>query len=61
VPSYSCVESEIQETLQLISEGKVDLATLITNRYHLQQAVEALENARSPTSGVKTVIKSGRS
>ena len=61
VPSYSCVESEIQETLQLISEGKVDLATLITNRYRLQQAVEALENARSPTSGVKTVIKSGRS
>src|SRR3989475_584043 len=28
VPSYSCVESEIQETLQLISEGKVDLAIL---------------------------------
>jgi len=61
VPSYSCVESEIQESLQLISEGKIDLATLITNRYHLQHAVEALENACSPTSGVKTVIKSGRS
>src|SRR5947209_19324231 len=61
VPSYSCVESEIQETLQLISEGKVDLATLITNRYRLQQAVEALENARSPTSGVKTVSKCARS
>jgi len=61
VPSYSCVESEMQETLQLTSEGSIDLATLITNRYRLQQALEALENARSPTSGVKTVIKSASS
>jgi len=58
VPSYSCVEEEIQETLQLVSERRIDLSTLITNRYHLQQASEALENARSPNSGVKTVIKS---
>jgi len=58
IPSYSCVEPEIQETLQLISEGKLDITSLITNRYNLRQAIEALENARSPTSGVKTVIKS---
>jgi L-iditol 2-dehydrogenase len=61
IPSYSCVESEIQETLQLVSEGKLDLARLITNRYSLQRAVDALESARSPISGVKTVIKSAAS
>ncbi|HZD13460.1 MAG TPA: zinc-binding dehydrogenase, partial [Candidatus Binatus sp.] len=56
VPSYSCIEPEIKETLQLMSQEKIDVSRLITNRYPLNRSVEALDNARNPASGVKTVI-----
>lgn len=56
VPSYSCVESEMQEVLALLAEGKLDLKRLVTSKYPLREAVNALENARSPSLGVKTII-----
>lgn len=46
---------EFQTASRLIAEGHLDLAPMITHRYPLSQALEALETARSG-KGVKVVI-----
>lgn len=46
---------EFRTASRLIADGRVDLAPMITHRYALSQALEALETARSG-EGVKVVI-----
>lgn len=54
--SYSCVEAEISRALHLVQRKAVDLTSMITHRFPLKQAPEALEFAGSSTSAVKTII-----
>lgn len=56
--SYSCLEPEIHETLQLVRSRKLDLKGLITDRFTLQEAVQAFESARTSRTSLKTIIVS---
>ncbi len=56
VTSYSCVEAEIQATLRLLAKKTIDLASMITHRFQLNEAPEALEFAASSRVAVKTMI-----
>jgi L-iditol 2-dehydrogenase len=54
--SYSCVESEIRTAINLVSQGSLDLQHLITDKFTLNEAVEAFHHARSSRSTIKTII-----
>ncbi len=56
ITSYSCVESDIQEAARLASEKTIDLASLITHRFKLDESVEALQFAMTSKEAVKTII-----
>ncbi len=58
VTSYSCVEADMHEGARLASTKAVDLASLITHRFHLGDAVMALQFARSSKDAVKILITS---
>ncbi len=56
VTSYSCVESEIQTALKMVTRGQVHLAAMITHRFSLKDADKALMLAGSGQDVVKTMI-----
>ncbi len=56
ITSYSCVEGEIERTLDLVRKKGVDLRTMITHRFPLREAPKALESAANSPSAVKTMI-----
>lgn len=56
ITSYSCVEAEMQEAIDLVVENRLDLKRLITDRFKLQDAVLALESARTSKISLKTMI-----
>ena len=56
VTSYSCIESDIHAALALLIKGEIDLRSMITDRYVLRDAPEAIEHARTSRTAVKTVI-----
>lgn len=58
VTSYSCVESDIHRALSLISEGSLDLRSMVTDRFALRDAPKALEHAQTSQTAVKTLIMS---
>ena len=58
VTSYSCVEPEIRRALNLVSRKAIDLGSLVTHRFPLKEAPEALEFAGSSPAAVKTMIVS---
>jgi L-iditol 2-dehydrogenase len=54
--SYSCLESEMQEAIQLVLSKRLSLKELITNRFALQEAVQAFKSARTSQASLKTII-----
>ncbi len=56
ITSYSCVEADIQEALKLVSEKTLDLASMVTHRFPLREAVAALQFATISQDAVKTLI-----
>lgn len=54
--SYSCVETEMHEAISLVMNKMLDLRTLITDRFHLKDAITAFENARTSKTAVKTIV-----
>lgn len=49
-----------KRAIRLVSEGYIDLKPLVTHRYKLEDAVEALETASRPERGsIKTMILDG--
>jgi L-iditol 2-dehydrogenase len=58
VTSYSCVESDIHRALALVSEGSLDLRSMVTDRFALRDAPKALEYAQTSQTAVKTLIVS---
>jgi L-iditol 2-dehydrogenase len=59
VTSYSCVESDIHTALDFLTRGDIDLQSMVTDRFALQDAPKALEHARTSRTTVKTMIVSG--
>lgn len=60
ITSYSCVESDMHQTLELLARRALDLKPMITDRFVIKDASRALENARTSKTAVKTVIESER-
>jgi len=58
VTSYSCVESDIHRALSILARGDIDLRSMVTDRFVLRDAPNALEQARTSRTAVKTIITS---
>ncbi len=56
VTSYSCVESDIQRAIELLVEKKIELSSMVTDRFALRDASKALEHARASKTAIKTMI-----
>jgi L-iditol 2-dehydrogenase len=54
--SYSCVEAEMEEAIRLVSEKRLDLNSLISDRFKLRDVGKAMEFARTSKTGIKTII-----
>lgn len=56
VTSYSCVESDIHHALDIFLKGDLDLHSMITDRFSIDHAPEAIESARTSHNPIKTMI-----
>lgn len=54
--SYSCVEAELAEAVKLVSEKRLDLKTLVSDRFKLRDAQKAVEHAKTSKTAIKTII-----
>ena len=54
--SYSCIEAEMEESIRLVSEKKLDLKGLISDRFKLRDAEKAMEFAKTSKTAIKTII-----
>ena len=54
--SYSCVEAEMEEAIRLVSEKRLDLKSLITDRFKIRDAEKAMECAKTSKTVIKTII-----
>lgn len=58
VTSYSCVEADIHRVIELLLKKDIELGSMITDNFPIREAALAIENARTSTSAIKTVIRS---
>jgi len=56
ISSYSCLESDIHRTLEFLAKGDIDLRSMITDRFLLEDAPKALESARVSRTAIKTMV-----
>jgi len=54
--SYSCVEAEMEEAIRLVSEKRLDLKSLITDRFKIRDAEKAMAFAKTSKTAIKTII-----
>jgi L-iditol 2-dehydrogenase len=54
--SYSCVEAELKEAIKLVSEKRLDLKSLVSDRFKLRDAEKAMESAKTSKTSIKTII-----
>ena len=58
ISSYSCVEPEMHEAIKLVSQRRLNLKSLISDRFKLREADKGLEHARSSKTAIKTIVTS---
>jgi L-iditol 2-dehydrogenase len=56
IPSYAASEIETNEALKVIAERKVDIASLITHRFDISKAAEAVKCAHEAKDSMKVII-----
>jgi len=56
IPSYAASEIETNEALKLIAEKKADMASLITHRFDITRAAEAVKCAHEAKDAMKVII-----
>lgn len=56
ITSYSCTEVEMYEAIRLVSEKRLDLQALISDRFRLMEADKALQHARNSKTAIKTIV-----
>ena len=54
--SYSCVEAELAEAVMLVSEKRLDLKSMVSDRFKLRDAEKAMEFARTSKTAIKTIL-----
>ena len=58
LPSGYSIKKEIESALDLISSGKIDIKSLITNRFSIEESQKAFDLAHNPEGSMKIVITS---
>jgi L-iditol 2-dehydrogenase len=56
IPSYAASEIETNQALRLISEKRVDMASLITHRFDIKNAAEAVKCAHEARDAMKVIV-----
>ena len=56
IPSYASSEIETNEALKLIAEKRVDMATLITHRFDITKAADAVKCAHEAKDAMKVIV-----
>jgi L-iditol 2-dehydrogenase len=56
IPTYAASEKETNKALQLIAERRIDVNPLITHRFDLRSAQEAIKCAHEAKDAVKVVV-----
>jgi L-iditol 2-dehydrogenase len=56
IPSYAASEIETNEALKLIAEKKADMASLITHRFDIKDAAEAVKCAHEAKDAMKVIV-----
>ena len=54
--SYSCIEAEMEEAIRLVSEQRLDLKSLISDRFRLKESQKAMEFAKASKTAIKTIV-----
>lgn len=54
--SYSCVEAELEQAIKLVSERRLDLKSLISDRFKLVDIERAMEFAKKSKTAIKTIV-----
>ena len=54
--SYSCVEAELAEAVMLVSEKRLDLKSMVSDRFKLRDAEKAMEFAKTSKTAIKTIV-----
>jgi L-iditol 2-dehydrogenase len=54
--SYSCLEAEMEEAIRFVSERRLDLKSLISDRFKLRDAEKAMEFAKTSKTAIKTIV-----
>jgi L-iditol 2-dehydrogenase len=58
IPSYAASEIETNEALKLIAEKQVDMASLITHRFDITKAADAVKCAHEAKDAMKVIVTS---
>jgi L-iditol 2-dehydrogenase len=56
IPSYAASEIETNEALKLIAEKQVDMASLITHRFDITKAADAVKCAYEAKDAMKVIV-----
>jgi L-iditol 2-dehydrogenase len=56
IPSYAASEVETNEALKLVTEKRVDMASLITHRFDITEAADALKCAHEAKEAIKVIV-----
>jgi len=59
IPSYSTSELETNAALELMSSDRLDLSSIITHRFWLEDAAEAIRCAAEAKDSLKVIVHSG--
>jgi L-iditol 2-dehydrogenase len=56
IPSYAASEIETNQALKIIAEKRVDMASLITHRFDIKNAAEAVRCAHEAKDAMKVIV-----
>ncbi|HET6780102.1 MAG TPA: L-iditol 2-dehydrogenase, partial [Nitrososphaera sp.] len=59
IPSYAASEIETNQALKLIAEKRFDIESLITHRFHISKAAQAVKCAHEANDAMKVIITAG--
>ena len=57
VTTYAASDVDTKDALELISSGKVDVKSLITHKYSLEESQKAFEHAKTGDNAMKIIIE----
>lgn len=59
IPSYAASEVETNQAIRMMTEKRVDVATVITHRFDIRDASEAIRCAHEAKDSMKVIVTSG--